>query len=306
MEKIIKEEKKSPILFKLLQSIFIILGSAIAAFAVEGILVPNSILDGGVTGISMILNYVLSWKLSLCIIVINIPFLYIGYKNMGWGFLIKALLSILMFSIFLELFHHINHVLDNVLLATIYGSIILGIGVGLVIKTGGCLDGTESLGIVISKNTNLSVGQFVLFCNIIIFSVAGIYYGIDRALYSLLAYFITSKVIDEINEGFERSKVAMIITNDGSGIAETIYKKIGRTVTSLEGKGLISGDKIVLYCVLTRIEVPQLRKIVEDYDESAFVTITDVSEVIGNHIKNNKALKFKKNKKETRNKNENI
>ena len=98
----------------------------------------------------------------------------------------------------------------------------------------------------------------------------------------------------------------MIITNDGSGIAETIYKKIGRTVTSLEGKGLISGDKIVLYCVLTRIEVPQLRKIVEDYDESAFVTITDVSEVIGNHIKNNKALKFKKNKKETRNKNENI
>lgn len=282
--------KKSPILYKVLQFVLIILGSAVAAFAIEGILVPNSILDGGVTGISMILNYVLSWKLSLCIIIINIPFLYIGYRNMGWRFLAKAIVSIVVFSLFLEVFHHINHVIDNILLATIYGSIILGIGVGLVLRSGGCLDGTESLGIVISKHTNLSVGQFVLFCNMIIFSVAGYFYGIDRSLYSLLAYFITSKVIDEINEGFERAKAAMIITNDGTNIAEQIYKKIGRTVTLIDGQGLISGEKAVLYCVLTRIEVPELRRIVEEEDASAFITVTDVSEVIGNHIKNNKGL----------------
>ena len=282
--------KKSPILYKVLQFVLIILGSAVAAFAIEGILVPNSILDGGVTGISMILNYVLGWKLSLCIIIINIPFLYIGYRNMGWRFLVKAIVSIIVFSLFLEVFHHINHVIDNILLATIYGSIILGIGVGLVLRSGGCLDGTESLGIVISKHTNLSVGQFVLFCNMIIFSVAGYFYGIDRSLYSLLAYFITSKVIDEINEGFERAKAAMIITNDGANIAEQIYKKIGRTVTLIEGQGLISGEKAVLYCVLTRIEIPELRRIVEEEDASAFITVTDVSEVIGNHIKNNKGL----------------
>lgn len=299
MERVKKVVKKSPVLYKILQIIFIILGAAIAAFAVEGILVPNSILDGGVTGISMILNYVLGWKLSLCIIIINIPFLYIGYRNMGWRFLVKAIVSIVVFSLFLEVFHHINHVIDNILLATIYGSVILGVGVGLVLRSGGCLDGTESLGIVISKHTNLSVGQFVLFCNIIIFSVAGIFYGIDRALYSLLAYFITSKVIDEINEGFERAKAAMIITNDGAGMAEIIYEKIGRTVTLIEGKGLISGEKAVLYCVLTRIEVPELRRIVEEEDASAFVTITDVSEVIGNHIKNNKGLtKIKKENEE--------
>lgn len=300
MEKI----KKTSSLYIILQYIFIILGAAIAAFAVEGILVPNSILDGGITGVSMILNYVLGWKLSLCILIINIPFLYIGYKNMGWRFLIKAIASIAVFSIFLELFHHINHVIDSILLATIYGSIILGVGVGLVLRSGGCLDGTESLGIVISKHTNLSVGQFVLFCNVIIFSVAGYYYGIDRALYSLLAYFITSKVIDEINEGFERAKAAMIITNDGAGMAEQIYKKIGRTVTSVKGQGLISGEKAVLYCVLTRIEIPELRRIVEEEDESAFVTITDVSEVIGRHIKNNKALDFKKQKKRNKKENE--
>lgn len=296
MERIKKVVKKSPIIKEVLQFVFIILGAAIAAFAVEGILVPNSILDGGVTGISMILNYTVGWKLSLCIVIINIPFLYIGYRNMGWRFLVKAIVSIIIFSLCLEAFHHINHVIDNILLATIYGSIILGVGVGLVLKFGGCLDGTESLGIVISKNTNLSVGQFVLFCNIIIFSIAGYFYGIDRALYSLLAYFITSKVIDEINEGFERAKAAMIITNDGFGMAEVIYKKIGRTVTLLEGKGLISGEKAVLYCVLTRIETPELRRIVEEYDESAFVTITDVSEVIGNHIKNNTLIKNNKKK----------
>ncbi len=282
--------KKSPVLYSILQYVFIVLGAAIAAFAVEGILVPNSILDGGVTGISMILNYVLKWKLSLCIIIINIPFIYIGFKNMGWRFLVKAITSIAMFSLFLEIFHHINHVIDSILLATVYGSVILGIGVGFVLRSGGCLDGTESLGIVISKNTNLSVGQFVLFCNVIIFGVAGYFYGLDRALYSLLAYFITSKVIDEINEGFERAKAAMIITNDGKNMADQIYKKIGRTVTILEGQGLISGQKAVLYCVVTRIEIPELRRIVEEEDESAFVTITDVSEVIGNHVKNNKGL----------------
>ena len=304
MERVKKVVKKSPVLYKILQIIFIILGAAIAAFAVEGILVPNSILDGGVTGISMILNYVLGWKLSLCIIIINIPFLYIGYRNMGWRFLVKAVVSIVVFSLFLEVFHHINHVIDNILLATIYGSVILGVGVGLVLRSGGCLDGTESLGIVISKHTNLSVGQFVLFCNVIIFSVAGIFYGIDRALYSLLAYFITSKVIDEINEGFERAKAAMIITNDGAGMAEIIYEKIGRTVTLIEGKGLISGEKAVLYCVLTRIEVPELRRIIEEFDESAFVTITDVSEVIGQHIKNNKELDFKMKKTKEKKENE--
>ncbi len=286
--------KKSPVLYNVLQYVFIVLGAAIAAFAVEGILVPNSILDGGVTGISMILNYVLKWKLSLCIIIINIPFIYIGFKNMGWRFLIKAITSIAVFSLFLEIFHHINHVIDSILLATVYGSVILGIGVGFVLRSGGCLDGTESLGIVISKNTNLSVGQFVLFCNVIIFGVAGYFYGLDRALYSLLAYFITSKVIDEINEGFERAKAAMIITNDGANMANQIYNKIGRTVTILEGQGLISGEKSVLYCVVTRIEIPELRRIVEEEDESAFVTITDVSEVIGNHIKNNKGLITKK------------
>ena len=287
--------KKSPLLFKLLEFIFITIGAVIAAFSLEAILVPNSILDGGVTGISIIFNILFEWKLGLCIFLINIPFVYVGFKNLGWKFLIKAVYSISVFALLIELFHNVDHVTDNILLATIYGSILLGVGVGIVIRFGGCLDGTESLGIVISKNTNFSVGQFVLFCNIVIFSVAGYFFGVDRALYSLLGYFITSKVIDEISEGFERTKAALIITEDGNLMAKHIYNKIGRTVTILKGNGLISGQKAVLYCVLTRIEISELKRIVKEEDQSAFITITDVSEIIGSHIKSNKKIRRGKN-----------
>lgn len=286
-----KSKKKSQVISIIWDYLMITIGAAIAALALEAILVPNSILDGGVTGISIILNLLLKWKLSICIFLINIPFIYIGFKNLGWKFLAKAIYSIVLFSILLEVFHSLGTIIDNKLLATIYGSALLGIGVGLVIRFGGCLDGTESLGIVISKNTNFSVGQFVLGCNAIIFTIAGFFFGIDRSLYSLLAYFITSKVVDEVSEGLEKAKAAMIITEDGEKMAKQIYSKIGRTVTLLDGNGLISGEKAVLYCVLTRIEIPQLKRIVTEEDQSAFVTITDVSEIIGSHIKSNKKLK---------------
>ena len=286
--------KKTPLFKTLLNYFFILIGAAIAAYALEGILVPNSILDGGVTGISIILNILLGWKLGLLIFVINIPFLFVGYKNLGKKFLVKAVFSIVVFSLLVEAFHSVSVLTENKLLATIYGSLILGVGVGLVIKAGGCLDGTESVGIVISKNTDISIGQFVLFCNAIIFSVAGFFFGIDRALYSLLAYFITSKIVDYISEGFNSAKAAMIITDNGQEIAHLIYKHIGRTVTALKGDGLITGHKSILYCVITRLEISELRSVVMEADASAFITITEVSEIIGNHIKSNKGLKRKK------------
>ena len=155
-------------------------------------------------------------------------------------------------------------------------------------KSGGCVDGVDTVSLLLSKKTQFSTGQIILFFNLIIYSCAGLIFGPDRALYSLLTYFITSKVIDIVETGFEQAKAVMIITENGERIAETIYRRLGRTVTLLEGEGLISGKKIVLYCVVTRIELSELKRIIKDDDGSAFVTISDVSEIVGTHIKKKK------------------
>ena len=271
--------------------IMLTIGSIIAAAALELFLIPNTILDGGVTGISIIISKVFSIPLSLLVIILNIPFIYVGYKNLGKRFLIRAIYCMVLFSIMLHLFESVSEVTDEILLATIFGGAILGMGVGLVIRFGGCVDGTESVAIVISKKTNFSVGQIVLMFNLVIYTVAGFIFGFDRAMYSLLTYFITFKVIDLVSQGLEQAKAAMIITEKGTKLSKEIYNRLGRTTTTIRGKGLISGEKEVLYCVLTRIEVYELRRIVEEMDESAFVTIQDVSDIIGTHIKSTNKIK---------------
>ena len=277
----------------LINFLMLTLGSIIGAFALETILIPNTILDGGVTGISIIISKLTSIPLSILVLILNIPFVYIGYKNMGKGFLMRTVYSMVLFSLSLSYFAYFDTLIDTILLATVYGGALLGLGVGLVIHAGGCVDGTESVALVISKKTSLSVGQVVLIFNLIIYFVAGFIFGIDRALYSLLTYFITYKVIDLVSEGFEQAKAALIVTEKGTDMAEEIYKKLGRTVTKLKGKGLISGEKEVLYCVLTRIEVFELKRICENLDQSSFISILEVSEIIGDHIKSNKKKKFK-------------
>lgn len=277
----------------LINFLMLTLGSIIGAFALETILIPNTILDGGVTGISIIISKLTSIPLSILVLILNIPFVYIGYKNIGKGFLIRAVYSMVLFSLSLSYFAYFDTLIDTILLATVYGGALLGLGVGFVIHAGGCVDGTESVALVISKKTSLSVGQVVLIFNLIIYFVAGFIFGIDRALYSLLTYFITYKVIDLVSEGFEQAKAALIVTEKGTDMAEEIYKKLGRTVTKLKGKGLISGEKEVLYCVLTRIEVFELKRICENLDQSSFISILEVSEIIGDHIKSNKKKKFK-------------
>ena len=137
----------------------------------------------------------------------------------------------------------------------------------------------------------LPVGQIVLGFNVVIYITAGFLFGFDRAMYSLLTYFITSKVLDIVENGINQAKAAMIITDHADDIVDQIYKKLGRTVTIMEGEGLVSGKKVVLYCVLTRFEIGALREIIEGLDASAFIAISDVSEIIGTHIKSNKHKK---------------
>ena len=280
--------KNKTLLNNFLSFLLITVGATLAAIALEIFLVPNNILDGGIIGISIMVSYITKIKLSVLTFVLNIPFLILGYKQLGKSFLIKAAYAMIVLSLLLEELKPVPELTNDVLLATVFGGLLLGIGVGFVIKFGACLDGTEVVAILINKKTSFSVGQVVMFLNFFIYSTAGFLFGWDRALYSILTYFITFKIIDMVSEGFEQAKAAMIITNHGEEIANSIYKHLGRTVTMLEGEGLISGKKVVLYAVVTRIEIPELKRIVAADDYSAFVTITDVNEIVGKHIKKKK------------------
>ncbi|MDO5388436.1 MAG: YitT family protein [Clostridia bacterium] len=279
---------KTVIIKYIFSYIMITLGAIISAFAIEEFLVAKQILDGGVVGISIILNHLTNIRLSYFTIVLNIPFIILGWKLLGKTFAFKATYAMVVFSIFLLVFEEMNEITDDPLLATVYGGLFLGLGVGLILRAGGCVDGFDAVSLLLSKKTQFSVGQIILFFNLIIFSCAGFIFGPDRALYSLLTYFITSKVIDMVETGFEQAKAVMIITENGERIADNIYKHLGRTVTLLEGEGLISGKKIVLYCVVTRIELSELKRIVREDDGSVFMTISDVSEIVGSHIKKKK------------------
>ena len=268
----------------------ITVGAVIAAFALEEFLVPFTILDGGVVGISMIISQLSGIPLGVLTIALNIPFMIVGFKRLGIRFLIKAIYAMIIFSSFLGVFADMKAVTEQEILVVVFGGVLLGIGVGLILRYGGCLDGTEIVAMLLSHHMEFSVGQIVLFFNIIIYAVAGFLFGPDRALYSLLTYFITSKIIDFVENGMEQGKSVMIITDHGQEIADAIYTQLGRTCTQMEGRGMVSsGKKTVLYCVITRVEVPAIKKIINDADVSAFMTISDVSEIVGNHIKKKKA-----------------
>ena len=270
--------------------IMIIVGAACAAFSIECFLIPNTILDGGVTGVSMMINYLTGIRLSILVIVINIPFFFVGCKALGKRFLLRAVIAMAAFSGFLEVCKLIPTVTSSELLAVVFGGVLLGVGVGTVLRHGGCLDCTEIAAMLLSKNVSASTGQIIFMINIFIYITAGILFGWDRAMLSLLTYFITFKLIDIVQEGMEQAKAAMIITDHAADIADTIYQQLGRTCTFISAEGLVSGStKTVLYCVITRVEVNQLKRIISEADVSAFVTISEVSEIIGNHVKSNSA-----------------
>ena len=263
----------------------IAVGAIVAAFAIEEFLVPCTILDGGVVGISIMVSYLTKLPLAVLTIALNLPFLLIGLRRMGKLFIAKSAFAMAVFAGFLQIFAPLQEATEDYLLAVCFGGVLLGVGVGLVIRFGGCLDGTETVAIMLNRRFKLPVGRVVLAFNIVIFVVAGFLFGFDRAMYSLLTYFITSKVLDMIENGVDQAKAAMIITEDAKEIADGIFQRLGRTVTIMEGEGLVSGKKTVLYCVLTRFEIHELREIINSVDSSAFIAISDVSEIIGTHIK---------------------
>lgn len=268
--------------------IMITIGILLVSIGLEVFLIPNHIIDGGITGISIMFSYLTNIPLNVIVVILNLPFMFVSLKQMGKRFAIGYLYAMIALSIGLMIAGNLERITHDTLLATLFGGVLLGIGVGLVIRYGACMDGTEMAAILISKKTDMSVGQFVLICNLFIFTVATFIFGFDRAMYSLVAYFVASKLIDTVVEGSNQVKAALIVTQHEQEVSQAILKCLGRTVTIMEGEGMFSGKKGILYVVLTRVEVTELRTVIEQVDietqSPSFVTILDVSEVMGNNL----------------------
>ncbi|MEH7885728.1 YitT family protein [Bacillus sp. JJ1609] len=265
---------------------FIILGAILMGVGIEEFLVPNRILDGGIVGISIILSHLSGWSLGLFIFILNIPFFFIGYKQIGKTFALSTLLGITVLSLTTSFLHEVPVFTEDLLLATVFGGIVLGSGVGIVIRYGGSLDGTEILAILANRKLPFSVGEIIMFFNIFIFGTAGFVFGWDRAMYSILTYFIAFKTIDVVMAGLDESKAAWIISEQHKEIGEAILARLGRGVTYLNGEGAYTGDdKKVIFCVITRLEEAKLKSIVEELDDSAFLAVGNIAEVRGGRFK---------------------
>lgn len=266
--------------------LLLFIGSVITAVGLEIFLVPNNIIDGGVVGISIMASYMSGLPLGVFLVLLNIPFLYLGYKQIGKTFAISTTFSIICLSYWTSYFHPVAEITHDLFLAAIFGGIVTGLGVGIIIRHGGSLDGTEIVAIIMDKRSGFSVGEIVMFINLFILSSAGLVFGWDRAMYSLVAYFIIAKVIDVVIKGLDESNGVMIITESPDEIAAALMARLGRGVTILHGEGGYTGDpKKVLYCVVTRLEVDKLKAIVLEKDDSSFVTIHQVHDIIGGRFK---------------------
>lgn len=264
----------------------LIIGSLIYSAGLEIFLVPNNIIDGGIVGISIMASYLTGIPFGVYMLILNLPFLYLGYKQIGKTFAISTIISIIALSIFSEFLEPVPQITQDYFLAAIFGGIIAGAGVGLVIRQGGSLDGTEITAIILDRKSSFSVGEVVMFFNLFILGAAGFVFGWDKAMYSLVAYFIISKMIDVVLKGLDESYAVMIVSDEYEEIADALMHRLGRGVTYLHGQGAYTGDdKQVLYCVVTRLEVVKLKEIALEKDETAFVTINPVHDIVGGRFK---------------------
>ncbi len=279
------QKKKYKILHFVTKVFILILGSVLASTGLEIFLIPNNIIDGGMTGISIIASSLTKLPLGMFILILNLPFLVMGYKQIGKTFALSTLFSVICLSVGVSVLHPIPGLTHDILLATVFGGIVLGMGVGLIIRNGGSLDGTEIVAVILDKRSSFSIGEIVMFFNLFILGGSGFVFGWDRAMYSLIAYFIAFKAIDIMVDGLDESKAVIIISEKSREISEAIIDRLGRGLTFLDGKGAYRGlSTDVIYVIVSRLEIAKLKNIVQGFDQGALVTITNV-EVTGKRYK---------------------
>ena len=275
----------------LVSLVLIVTGIFSAAFGLKGFLLSSRFIDGGVTGISMLLSDVLHAPLSILLLGINLPFIAIGYRHIGRSFAIKSVLSIAGLSLCLA-FVKFPDVTPDKLLTAVFGGFFIGAGIGLAIRGGAVLDGTEIAALLVSRTSSLlNVGDVILILNIFIFLTAAFFLGVDSALYSILTYAAASRTIDFLLHGIEEYTAITIISTKSEEIKSAIMNRLNRGVTVFKStagvgsSGLNESEREILYCVVTRLEIGSIKHAVTDIDPAAFITTHAISDVHGGLVK---------------------
>jgi uncharacterized membrane-anchored protein YitT (DUF2179 family) len=281
---------RKKVILNLKDSLLIVIGILSAGFGLKSFLLPNDFIDGGATGISLLLSEITGLKIYFLILLVNIPFILFGYRQIGKNFTVKTIVAISGLALCLALIEY-PIVTNDRLLVAVFGGFFLGAGIGLTVRGGAVLDGTEVLAIFISKKTNATIGDIIAVINILIFSAAVYFLSIESALYSMLTYISASKTVDYIIEGIEEYTGVTIISPKSEEIRLVITEKLGRGVTEYKGsggfgkRGYTRMDMNIIFTVVTRLEVSRLRTEIELIDPNAFVVMHSIKDTKGGMIK---------------------
>ena len=283
-------KKKHTVQSLLSDAVFIVLGILSAGFGLKGFLLPNGFIDGGVTGISLLIQIISGYSLSILIVAINVPFIVLGYFQIGKSFVIKSIIAIIGLAVAIEVIDYPTITSDK-LLISVFGGFFLGSGIGLSVRGGAVLDGTEVLAIYLGRKTGLTIGDLILVFNLLIFSTAAYLVSIEVALYAILTYLAASKTIDFVVEGVEEYIGLTIISRQSEEIRLMIINKMGRGVTVYNGKRGFgkAGEKLnetdIIYSVITRLEIARFKREIALIDPDAFIVMSGVRDLKGGVIK---------------------
>ncbi|TXF90815.1 YitT family protein [Neolewinella aurantiaca] len=269
--------------------VFMLAGVAAAAFGLESFLLPNHFIDGGVTGISLLLVHLTGLRLSVLILLVNLPFLLLGRIVIGRRFAIKTALAITLLAITIYSVHF-PEVTEDKLLVSVFGGFFLGCGIGLSMRGGSVLDGTEVLAIFLSRKVGAKVSDWVILINIVIFGFAAYLLSIEQALYSLLTYIVASKALDFVIDGVEEYTGVTIISGQSDVVRQALIEELGSGVTLYRGRGGYRADAAgqeidIIYTVITRLEISKLTRIVEEIDGNAFITMSSINDTRGGMVR---------------------
>ncbi len=271
--------------------LLILLGTGLAVLAMKGFMIPNRFMDGGITGISILLHEIFHINISFLVIILNILFVFLGYKRIGKTFAVQTTIAVSLLSIGL-LFIDINPITHDKLLIAIFGGILMGTGVGLVIRGGGVIDGAEVIAVFTGRRTGFSNSEIILLINTIIFAVAAFQFGIETAMYSIITYFTATRAINYVVDGIEEFTAMNIISSQPEEIKSLLVNELGKGITIYKGeKGYLPGSfevktaADIIVTIITRLEIKQIQDAVMKIDPKAFIYVQSIKEAAGGILK---------------------